>query len=194
MTILRILIVEDDSVIVLTLREMLQRLGHTVLGVARNGVEAVEKTLELEPDIVIMDIEMPEFDGIEAARMINRKRPMPIVILTAYSDESLIERASRERIYSYLVKPVSEDDLRPALQLALDRFYEWQKMTDELKIAQESIENRKKIDQAKWIFVEQTDCSEEEAYQIIQRLSRDHNVKMGVVADMIIAIVDILES
>ena len=190
---LRILIAEDDSVIVLSLKEMLQGLGYAVIGIARTGIEAVEKTKELEPDLIIMDIGMAELDGIEAARIINDETPTPIVILTAYSDESLIERASKERIYSYLVKPINENDLRPALKLAMDRFHEWEQMADELKIAQESNENRRTIDRAKWILVDRTHYSEKEAYQIIQRLSRDHNVKMIVIAKLITAIIDIVE-
>ena len=191
---LRILIAEDDSVIVLSLKEMLQHLGHVVAGIARNGLEAVDKNRDLGPDLIIMDIEMPELDGIEAARIINDERPVPIVILTGFSDDTLIERASAVKVFSYLVKPVTEEDLKPALILAIDRFDEWQRMADELKNAQESIENKKIIDRAKWIFVERTKCSESEAYQMIRKLSRDHNVKMVIIARLIVAIAEMFES
>jgi len=184
---MRVLIAEDDSVTFLSLKDILERMGHIVVAPARDGSEAVQLVEDEEPDLIIMDIRMPGVDGIEAARTIMRERPTPIIIVTAYSDESLIERASKVGISTYLVKPVREDDLRPALKLAVDRFHEQQALTSEISQMRESLETRRLVDKAKWILVEQLGVSERQAYQRIQQLSRDRNIKMGEIARVIIS-------
>ena len=190
---LGILIAEDDSIIVMSLKDMLKRMGHSVVAVARNGQEAVDKTEELRPDLVLMDIKMPELDGIEAARRIMKQWPTPIVILTAYSEDALIEEASQVGVSTYLVKPINEDDLRPVIKLAVDRFNEQHELIAEVSRTRELLRTRKLVEKAKWILVEKLGCSEDEAYQKIQHLSRDYNIKMTEISSRIISQKDFLD-
>ena len=134
---LRILIVEDESVTVLSQKRMLERMEHSVVAIARDGEEAILKAEEAQPDLILMDIKMSEIDGIEAAEKIIGKRPTPVIILSAYSEKELIDRASDVGITMYLVKPVEEEDLRPAITLAIDRFHERQSLTNAVSIMKE---------------------------------------------------------
>ena len=190
---LKILMAEDDSIIVLSLKNMLEKMGHSILAVARNGWEAVKKTEELHPDLIIMDIKMPELDGIKASKRIMRRRPTPIIILTAYSEDTFIEQVSKIGVSTYLVKPITEEDLRPAIKLAIDRFDELQGLIAEVSRVRDSLKTRKLVDRAKWILMEKLNCSEDEAHQKIRALSRDLNIKMADIASRIIFKQDFLD-
>ena len=184
---LKILLAEDDLMITLSLKELLTKLDHRVIAVARNGLEAIQMTKKFQPDLIIMDIKMPELDGIEAARIIREERPTPVIILTAYSDESLVERASQAGVLTYLVKPVSEADLRPALKLAIDQFHERRTLAAEVSRTKQVLENRIVIDRAKWILVQKLGCTEERAHRIIQQISRDRNTRITDTARTIVS-------
>lgn len=184
---LRILIAEDESVTVLSLKKILEQMGHRVVAIARDGKEAIRKAEEVQPDLILMDIKMSELNGIEAAENILKKRPTPVIILTAYSEKSFIERVSDVGISTYLVKPVNKEDLKPAITLAIDRFKERQSLASAVSIMRETLENRKVIEKAKWIFVKQYQISEEEAHRKLQQLSRERNVKMVEIAKLIIS-------
>ena len=183
---LRILIADDESIRVLSLRVQLQNLGYQVVGEAANGREAVELARRLQPDLVIMDIKMPVMDGIEAAEAITRERPIPIILLTAYSEAELAQRAAETNISAYLMKPVSEDDLLPAITLAMTRFRQFQALRQEVESLREALEARKLVERAKGILMRRLNLTEEEAFRRMQRRSQDLNKKLSEVAEAII--------
>ncbi|NOZ27844.1 MAG: response regulator [Chloroflexi bacterium] len=183
---LRILIADDESIRVLSLRVQLQNLGYQVVGEAANGREAVELARRLQPDLVIMDIKMPVMDGIEAAEVITRERPIPIILLTAYSEAELAQRAAETNISAYLMKPVSEDDLLPAITLAMTRFRQFQALRQEVESLREALEARKLVERAKGILMRRLNLTEEEAFRRMQRRSQDLNKKLSEVAEAII--------
>ncbi len=183
---LRILIADDESIRVLSLRAQLASLGHLVVAEASNGEEAIGLAQTMEPDLAIMDIRMPVVDGIEAAVRITQARPIPIILLTAYSEAELVERAVQANIAAYLMKPVSEEDLLPAITLALTRFRQFQALRQEAVDLREALEARKLIERAKGILMRRLDLSEEEAFQRLQRQSQVTNRKLAQVAEAII--------
>ncbi len=183
---LRILLAEDESMVALSLKTQLENLGYQVIAIARHGREAVELARTLRPDLVVMDIKMPEMDGVEASRQIGKAYFCPIILVTAFSDEELIERASEAGVLAYLVKPVDERDLAPAIHLALSRFQELQSLRREVQNLEEALVTRKLIDRAKGILMDRMGLSENEAFHRIQRQSRDLRVPMKQVALSII--------
>lgn len=183
---LRILIADDESIRVLSLRVQLQNLGYQVVGEASNGREAVELARRLMPDLIIMDIKMPVMDGIEAAEIITREHPVPIILLTAYSEAELARRAAETNISAYLMKPVSEDDLLPAITLAMTRFRQFQALRQEVESLREALEARKLVERAKGILMRRLNLTEEEAFRRMQRRSQDLNKKLSEVAEAII--------
>lgn len=187
MTQLKILLAEDDAVITLILHELVAKLGHRVIAAVKTGIEAVEMTKESEPDLIIMDIKMPGLDGLEAATVIMDEFPTPIVILTAHSEESFVERASKAGISTYLVKPISEANLRPALKLAVDRFCEQQTLAEEASRTRERFERYIVVDRAKWLLINECGYSEEKAHRTLQQISRDLNTRLDETAKSIIS-------
>jgi response regulator NasT len=182
---LKILVADDEAIIRLGLRTMLTELGHEVV-LASNGREALEFVRTARPDLALLDIQMPLTDGLEAARVIARKQPMPILILTAYSEQDLIEKAAQLPIQGYLVKPVNERDLAAAIQVAVARFEDAQAQARENAELKESLEARKLVERAKGVLMK-TGLSEEEAYLAIQRQAREARVSMRQAAEAIIA-------
>jgi response regulator NasT len=182
---LKILVADDEAIIRLGLRTMLTELGHEVV-LASNGREALEFVRTARPDLALLDIQMPLTDGLEAARVIARKHPMPILILTAYGEQDLIERAAQLPIQGYLVKPVNERDLAAAIQVAVARFEDAQAQARENAELKESLEARKLVERAKGVLMK-TGLSEEEAYLAIQRQAREARVSMRQAAEAIIA-------
>ncbi len=182
---LKILVADDEAIIRLGLRTMLAELGHEVV-LASNGREALEFVRTARPDLALLDIQMPLTDGLEAARVIARKHPMPILILTAYGEQDLIERAAQLPIQGYLVKPVNERDLAAAIQVAVARFEDAQAQARENAELKESLEARKLVERAKGVLMK-TGLSEEEAYLAIQRQAREARVSMRQAAAAIIA-------
>jgi AmiR/NasT family two-component response regulator len=183
---LRILIADDESIRLLSLRAQLAALGHVVVAEASNGEEAVALAASSQPDLAIIDIRMPVADGIEAAERITEARPIPIILLTAYSEAQLVERAAQANIAAYLMKPVSEEDLLPAITLALIRFRQFQALRREVADLREALEARKLIERAKGILMRRLDLSEDEAFQRLQRQSQNTNRRLAQVAEAII--------
>jgi len=183
---LRILIADDESIRLLSLRAQLAALGHRVVAEASTGEEAVVLAASTQPDLAILDIKMPLVDGIEAAERITQARPIPIILLTAYSEAQLVERAAQANIAAYLMKPVSEEDLLPALTLALTRFKQFQALHREVVDLREALEARKVIEKAKGILMRRLDLTEEEAFRRLQRQSQEGNRKLAQVAEAIV--------
>ncbi|MBI5302990.1 MAG: response regulator [Chloroflexi bacterium] len=183
---LRILIADDESLRVMSLKGQLESLGHKVIGEAGNGKEAVHLANELKPDLAILDIKMPEMDGIEAAETITRERPIPIILLTAYSEQELAERAASANVAAYLMKPISENDLLPAIALAVSRFKEFQSLHREVDDLRDALETRKLVERAKGILMRRLNLTEEEAFRRMQRRSQNENKKLGEIAQAII--------
>jgi len=183
---LRILIADDESIRLMSLRAQLMALGHVVVDEACNGQEAITLAAHTQPDLAILDIKMPLVDGIEAAERITQARPIPIILLTAYSETQLVERAAQADISAYLMKPISEEDLLPAITLALTRFREFQASQQEVANLREALEARKKIEQAKGILMRRLGLGEAEAYRRLQRQSQETNRKLAQVAEALI--------
>lgn len=183
---LRVVVADDESIRIMSLKSQLQAMGHEVVGEAINGKMAVELVRKLSPDLVIMDIKMPEMDGIQASESIAAENPVPIVLLTAYSEKELAERAANAGIFAYLVKPVSEDDLLPAIILATSRFKEFQELKEGLDSLKEALEARKLVEQAKGILMNRRNLTEAEAFRRMQIQSQNENKKLVDIARAII--------
>jgi AmiR/NasT family two-component response regulator len=183
---LRILIADDESIRMMSLRKQLAALGHRVVAEASNGAEVVALAAATQPDLAILDIKMPVTDGIEAAQQITRARPIPIILLTAYNEAELVERAAQANISAYLMKPVAEEDLLPAITLALIRFRQFEALRREVSDLREALEARKIIERAKGILVRRLDLTEEEAFRRLQKQSQDSNRKLAEVAEAIV--------
>lgn len=182
----RILIADDESIIRMDLREMLANLGYLVVGEAGDGQSAVSMARELNPDLVIMDIRMPGLDGIEAAQLLTEERIAPVVLLTAYSQKDLIERAKEAGVVGYLVKPFKEADLSPSIEVALARFAEFKLLNKEAKDLQLALETRKLVDRAKGILMDTKGMTEAEAFRTVQKMSMNNRRPMKEVAEAII--------
>ena len=182
----RVVIADDESVICMDLREMLSNLGYLVVGEAGDGRSAVNLARELRPDVVIMDVKMPDMDGIEATSVLTGDRIAPVVLLTAFSQRDLIDRAKQAGVVAYLVKPVKETDLAPAIEVALARFGEFREMEKEVDSLQEQLETRKMVDRAKGILMDSQSLSESEAFRRIQKMSMNTRKSMKEIAQAII--------
>ncbi len=190
----RILIAEDNDLVALTLEEQLKGLGYDVIGVARTGTEAVDLVGRLNPDVIIMDIRMPEMEGTEAAMRINQQRPTPILMLTAYTDTETIRRAEAAGALGYLVKPVNEAELTPAIKIAMARFQDLQALRNQVGELEESLEARKMIERAKGILMQRLGLSERDAYERLRHRARDKRAKMKDIAQAIIEAEELLGS
>ncbi len=190
----RILIAEDNDLVSLTLEEQLQGLGYDVVGIARSGTEAISLAHRLVPDLIIMDIRMPEMEGTEAAAIIRNQRPIPIIMLTAYADKETIRKAEASGALAYLVKPVNENELPPAIDIALARFKEIQALRTEVVELQDSLEARKLIERAKGILMQRLGLSERDAYERLRQRARDKRAKMKDIAQAIIEAEELLGS
>lgn len=182
----RILIADDENLILMDLREMLANLGYLVVGEANDGQSAVNMARELRPDLVIMDIKMPDMDGIEAAKVLTEEKIAPVLLLTAYSQQALIERARDAGVVGYLVKPFRESNLAPAIQITLARFEEFQALQKEVEDLKEALETRKVVDRAKGILMDTQDLTEHEAFRRIQKMSMNTRRPMKDIAEAII--------
>ncbi len=182
----RIIIAEDDSVIRMDLREELQRQGYLVVGDVGDGQSAVNLARELRPDLVLMDIRMPEMDGIEAARILTSERLAPAVLLTAFSDDELIERAREAGVVAYITKPWKQSDLKPAIEIALSRFQEFREMESQVKTLEDQLATRKVVEKAKGVLMTKLNLTEQEAFRRIQKLSMNNRKSMREVAEAIL--------
>jgi two-component system, response regulator PdtaR len=184
---MRILIAEDETIIRLDLRDLLERAGHEVVGEARDGEEAVALAAELQPDLAIMDVKMPRLDGIDAARKIMGERPMPIVLLTAYGQQELVARAVEAGVFGYLVKPFREQDLVPAIETARARHAELAAVREEVDSLADALAARKAIERAKGLLMEKEGLSEAEAFERLRKASQVSQRPLQVIAEAVIA-------
>ena len=183
---LRVLIAEDEAIIRLDLREMLQEDGFEVVGEAADGERAVALATELRPDLVICDVKMPKMDGIAAAALIVGQRIAPVVMLTAFSQRDLIERARDAGAMAYLIKPFQKRDLLPAIEMATSRFAEIRALEAEVSGLRERLEARKLIERAKGALMTRHGLSEPEAFRWIQRAAMDNRTSMRAVSELVL--------
>ena len=183
----RVVIAEDEALIRMDLAEMLVEEGYDVVGQAGDGERAVELARELRPDLVVLDVKMPRLDGISAAQRIAEERIAPVVILTAFSQRDLVERARDAGAMAYLVKPFSQQDLVPAVEMAVSRFAEMRLLEAEVAGLTERLEARKLVDRAKVVLQEQLGISEPDAFRWIQKTAMDLRMSMRQVADGVLA-------
>ncbi len=186
----RVLIAEDEALIRMDLAEMLREEGYEVVGEAGDGQEAVELAESLRPDLVIMDVKMPRRDGIDAAAEIASKRIAPILVLTAFSQRELVERARDAGAMAYLVKPFSVTDLIPAIELAVSRFGEIAALEQEVATLSDRLETRKLVERAKGLLQSKQKMSEPEAFKWIQRAAMDRRTTMRRVAEVVLETLD----
>lgn len=184
---LRILLADDEALIRLDLREMLTEAGHEIVDEAANGQEAVQLAQELHPDIVVMDVKMPVMDGLTAAQQITEAEIAPVLLLTAYSQQDIVARATEAGVIAYLVKPVREQQLFPAVEVAVSRFRAWQELGRELDELKESLATRKLVDRAKGILMTAHKMTEQEAYRKMQQFSMAKRISLKKLAEEIIA-------
>jgi response regulator NasT len=182
----RVVIAEDEALIRLDLAEMLAEEGYDVVAAVEDGEQAVAKVEELRPDLVILDVKMPKLDGIAAAERIAGRRIAPVVMLTAFSQRDLVERARDAGAMAYLVKPFGKSDLVPAIEMAVSRFAELQQLESEVADLSERLETRKVVDRAKGVLQEKLGLSEPDAFRWIQKTAMDLRLSMREVADGVV--------
>jgi AmiR/NasT family two-component response regulator len=182
----RVIIADDESIVRTDLKEMLTNLGYLVVGEVGDGRSAVNLARELKPDVVIMDIKMPDMDGIEAAKILTEEQIAPVILLTAFGQKELVDRAKEAGVVGYLVKPFRETDLAPAIELAMARFSEFRALEEEVDNLAEALETRKKVERAKGILMDQQGMTETEAFRKIQKMSMNTRRPMKEVAEAII--------
>jgi two-component system, response regulator PdtaR len=183
----RVVIAEDEALIRLDLKEMLEEDGYDVVGEAGDGETAVRLTMEHGPDLVILDVKMPILDGISAAERIAAERIAPVVILTAFSQRELVERAREAGAMAYLVKPFTKADLVPAIEMAVSRFQEIKSLEAEVSTLEDRLETRKAVDRAKGLLQAAHGWTEAEAFRFIQKTSMDRRMTMRAVAEVVVA-------
>jgi len=189
----RVVIAEDEAIIRLDLKEILESEGYEVVGETGRGDEAVELTRTLVPDLAILDVKMPGIDGIEAARQITAHQRVPVLILTAFSQRNLIEEARDAGVVAYLVKPFQRAELVPAIDVALARFEEFRaieeehaRLTEEKAVLEDKLETRRVVDRAKGVLMDQHDMAESDAFQFIQKTAMTRRTRMAVVAQEVL--------
>lgn len=182
----RVIIADDESLIRLDIKEMLTSLGYLVVGEAGDGVSAVNLARELRPDLVIMDIKMPGMDGIAAAKVLTEEKIAPVLLLTAFSQQDLVERAKEAGVVGYIVKPFREAELVPAIEIALTRFQEFQALEKETADLKETLETRKLVDRAKGLLMDTQGLTEAEAFRKIQKMSMNTRKPMKEIAEAIL--------
>lgn len=185
---MRVLIADDEALIRMGLRSMLRDMGHTVVGAASDGRTALRMACNTQPDLAILDIKMPEMDGLAVAKAITERCSLPVVMLTAYSERDLVQRAAAtETVQAYLVKPLREVELGPAIELAVARFAEWQALCREADSQQEALATRSLVARAKRLLMEREGLSEHKAFLEIQHRARSKRCSMLEVAQNLIA-------
>jgi AmiR/NasT family two-component response regulator len=182
----RVVIADDESIIRMDLREMLTNLGYLVVAETGDGISAVNTARELRPDLVIMDIKMPDLDGIQAAKILTEERIAPVLLLTAFSQQELVEGAKEAGVVGYIVKPFRESELVPAIEVALARFREFKAIEKELTDTRNILETRKVVERAKGVLMDTQGLHEAEAFRKIQKLSMNTRKSMREVAEAIL--------
>jgi response regulator NasT len=182
----RVIIADDESVIRADLREMLTNLNYLVVGEAGDGQSAVNMARQLKPNVVIMDIKMPDMDGIEAAGIMTQEKIAPVLLLTAYAQRDLVDRAKEAGVVGYLVKPFREQEIVPAIEIALARFDEFRELEKQIGDLNETLETRKLVDRAKGILMDTQGLTEQEAFRKIQKMSMNSRKPMKEIAEAIV--------
>lgn len=184
---MRVLIADDDAIIRLDLKQMLSSLGYEVVGEAEDGTEAVQLAESLRPDVCVFDVKMPKLDGIDAARAVAGDSIAPVVLLTAFSDRQVVERASEAGVFGFLAKPYKPSDLTPAIEVARARFEQNKQLVEEVADLKERLAARRVIEQAKGVLMEREGLSESDAYRRIQVTSMAKRTSMREVAEQVVA-------
>lgn len=188
---LRILIADDESIIRLDLKNILLGMGHNVVAEASDGRAAVELARSTELDLAVLDIKMPEMDGLDAAKIITDEQICPVLLLTAYSQRDLIDRAKEAGVFGYLVKPFKETDLLPAIEIAISRYREMEALSKEVGSLQEKMEARKIIDRAKGVLMDKRGMKEQDAFRWIQMQAMSSRKSMKEIAEAVILTQDV---
>ncbi len=183
---LRIAVADDEADMREYFQTILPTMGHNVASVARSGKELVRMCQNQSPDLIITDIKMPDMDGIEAAKEICRTRPVPVILVTAYQEPELVERAESDTILAYLIKPIKQADLGPAITLAMRRFEQFQTLYKEAADLRQALEDRKMIERAKGVVMKRSSVDEQEAFRKLNRLARNKNWKLVEIAQRIL--------
>lgn len=183
---IRIAVADDEPDMQEYFEKILTRMGHTVVSVAENGRQLLEHCRALKPDLVISDINMPEMDGIEAATQVFREHPIPFILVSGYHDQSLIERAEADHVMAYLVKPIKQADLEPAIAIAMRRFAQFLELRKEADNLRQALNDRKQIERAKGILMKRSGLDEPAAFRRMQKLASERNLKLVEIASQIL--------
>jgi len=183
---LKIAVADDEKDMRDYFKTFLPLLGHEVVATVENGRDLVERCRTLRPDLVITDIKMPDMDGIDAAAQIYRHEPIPVILVSAYHDAEFVRRAESDHILAYLVKPIKQADLEPAIAIAMRRFEQFQALRKEAADLKQALEDRKLIERAKGILMKKANLGENEAFRRLQKLASDKNKKLIEIAQMIL--------
>jgi response regulator NasT len=184
---LNILIVDDEALIRMDVKEMLTEAGHTVIGEGASGEDAIQLARKLHPDFIIMDVKMPGMGGIAAAKTVIEEGIAPVLLLTAYSQTDIVEQANDAGVLAYLVKPIREEQLFPAIDVAYERFKEMQGLNKELENLKSSLETRKLLDRAKGIIMDTYKLNEKDAYRKMQKYCMNKRITMKQLAESILS-------
>jgi AmiR/NasT family two-component response regulator len=183
---LRVVVADDEPDMREYFCKMLPRLGHQVVAAVQTGAELVERCRALHPDLVITDVKMPEMDGIDAAIRIYQEEAIPVILVSAYHDPALIRRAEADHIMGYLVKPIKQADLEPAIALAMRRFEQFEALRREAADLRQALEDRKLIERGKGILMKKTSLDEQEAFRRLQKLASERNLKLVEIARILV--------
>jgi len=182
---LRIAVAEDEHVMQRYLEETLTELGHKV-SIAGTGRDLIDRCKSEPPELVITDIRLPDMNGLDAVASVYQEGPVPIIVLSAFHDADLVQRAERDHVLAYLVKPIKQQDLEPAISIAISRFQEFRGMQEEADTLRQALEDRKMIERAKGLLMKRAGLDEPEAFRRLQKLARDKNQKLVEIAHMIV--------
>ncbi len=191
---LRVLVAEDDPLVSISLTDQLAALGHTLVGIASDGQEAIDMAAREQPDIVLLDIKMPNVDGIAAAEQIGATLDVPMLMLTAYNDRTLVVRAAEAGALAYLLKPATQETLAAAISVAMARHREKQTLAQQVHQLEETLAERELIDRAKAILMHRVQLTEDEAYSRMRQRAREKRIKMAAVAQTIISAEEFLSN
>ncbi len=183
---LRIAVADDEPDMQDYFRTILPRLGHAVVAVAGTGVELLAKCRETRPDLVITDIKMPDMDGIEASVQLYQEMPTPVILVSAFHDAEFLRRAEADHVLAYLVKPIKQADLEPAITIAMKRFEQFQALHKEAADLKQALEDRKTIEKAKGLLMKKANLDEHAAFRRLQKLASDRNKKLIEIAQSIL--------
>lgn len=189
---LRIAVADDEPDMRDFFERMLARCGHQVVSVAENGRQLIEHCRAQQPDLVITDIKMPEMDGIEASTLLCRERPLPVILVSAYHEPALIQRAEADHVMAYLVKPIGQADLEPAIAVAMRRFAELQALRDESAHLRQALADRKVIERAKGVLMKVAGVEEKDAFRRLQELASERNQKLIDAAQLVLSLEKVL--